>query len=226
VLILASSSVLADRMKPHEMMSKSFASFDVASRIPKSFGRWTEEPRASHVGANESDELAKEIYNQQVIRGYRDPQGRLVTLLVAYGANQSEKLQLHRPETCYVAAGFRITDTFNVNLKPTENSTPFPAHRLVAKRDSLSEPLTYWMRFGYDVSESLFERQALKLEYGLRGMIPDGVLVRVSTDNIGPRESFGLHDEFISDLMKAVDDETRTFLTGQPSKAFLLHGNS
>jgi hypothetical protein len=77
------------------------------------------------------------------------------------------------------------------------------------------------MRIGYDVSEGLLTRQRLKLEYGLRQLIPDGALVRTSTVGLSQTESFEAQDALIRALLAGVDPETRIFLAGDPSKAFL-----
>jgi hypothetical protein len=61
----------------------------------------------------------------------------------------------------------------------------------------------------------------LKLEYGLRGWIPDGALFRVSTIGIPAEESFKVQDKFIRDLLNSVDPETRAFMVGDPEKALL-----
>ena len=65
------------------------------------------------------------------------------------------------------------------------------------------------------------ERQRLKLEYGLRGLIPDGTLFRVSTIGVAEKESFPIEERFIRDLIAAVDPDTRAFIVGRPDKAFL-----
>ena len=77
------------------------------------------------------------------------------------------------------------------------------------------------MRIGYDNSNGNWARQALKLEYGLRGWIPDGALFRVSTVGIPAEESFKVQDKFIRDLLNSVDPETRAFMVGDPEKALL-----
>ncbi len=77
------------------------------------------------------------------------------------------------------------------------------------------------MRIGYDVTNSNWARNALKLEYGLRGWIPDGALFRVSTVGVSQDASFKLQDKFIRDLLNAVTPETREFMVGDPTKALL-----
>ena len=77
------------------------------------------------------------------------------------------------------------------------------------------------MRIGYDVTNSNWARNALKLEYGLRGWIPDGALFRVSTIGLPPDMSFKVQDKFIRDLLNAVPPDTRAFMVGDPAKALL-----
>ena len=62
------------------------------------------------------DGLEAEIYNQEVSRASCDKDGHVIMLMIAYGESQSDRLQLHHPEVCYTAQGFRVgrpvTSTF------------------------------------------------------------------------------------------------------------------
>ena len=142
-------------------------------------------------------------------------------LLVAYGESQSDRLQLHHPEVCYTAQGFRVSRAKSVKLDYSPSEPPLKLKRLVAQREDRIEPITYWMRIGYDNSNSNWTRQVLKLGYGLRGWVPDGALFRVSTIGISPEQSFKIQDKFIRDLMNAVDPRTRESMVGDPKKALL-----
>ena len=77
------------------------------------------------------------------------------------------------------------------------------------------------MRIGYDVTNSNWARNALKLEYGLRGWIPDGALFRVSTIGLPPGVSFKVQNKFIRDLLNDAPADTRKFMVGDPAKALL-----
>ena len=91
----------------------------------------------------------------------------------------------------------------------------------MASREDRLEPISYWMRIGYDVTNSNWARNALKLQYGLRGWIPDGALFRVSTVGMPEDMSFKVQEKFIRDLLNAVTPETRAFMVGDPTKALL-----
>ena len=60
----------------------------------------------------------------------------------------------------------------------------------------------------------IFDNQILRLKYGLKGLIPDGALVRVSTVGLPAEQSFALQDEFIRDLLSSITPEAQRFLIG------------
>ena len=55
------------------------------------------------------DQLALAVYSQLLTRVYYD--GKVpIWLLIAYSADQTGFLQVHRPEFCYTAAGYQLSD--------------------------------------------------------------------------------------------------------------------
>ena len=143
-------------------------------------------------------------------------------LMVAYGESQSDRLQLHHPEVCYTAQGFRVSRTSPFKLDYSPSAPPLKVTRLVAQREERIEPISYWMRIGYDNSNSNWARQALKLGYGLRGWVPDGALFRVSTIGIPAEQSFKIQDKFIRDLLNAVDPADAGIHGRRPQKGAAL----
>jgi EpsI family protein len=224
-IILACIAMLAAAgaayaIKPHRLMARSHEAFDIDAHIPHAFGDW-QPLRGMEAVRPPADGLEAEIYNQEVSRAFVDKEGHVVMLMIAYGESQSDRLQLHHPEVCYTAQGFRVTRPVTSKFAWSPSAAPIVLTRLVATREDRIEPISYWMRIGYDVTNSNLARNALKLEYGLRGWIPDGVLIRVSTLGVAPEASFKVQDQFIRDLLNTVPRDTRTFLVGDPAKALL-----
>src|SRR5216684_4386557 len=184
-------------------MARTSASLNLETVIPKQFGIWTLVPNISPVtpadpeGYVEPDPNSTRIYSQEVGRGYTDGQGNIVMLLVAYGPVQNYRLKAHRPEICYTANGFRISDKTETAINYRDGATPIKMTRLIAQRESRLEPLSYWMRIGNDISNGVVDNQLSRLKYGLRGIIPDGALVRISTIGLPLEASFKLQDQFI-----------------------------
>ena len=219
-IALLGSAVLAKVLEPRELMARTSASPGLESVIPKHFGTWTLVPEISPVtppdpeGYIQPDPNSEKIYSQEVSRGYTDGHGNIVMLLVAYGPVQNYRLKAHRPEICYTANGFRISDKTESIINYRDDKPPIKMTRLIAQRESRFEPISYWMRVGNDISNGVVDRQLVRLKYGLRGIIPDGALIRVSTIDLPKDASFKLQDQFIRDLLAAVPPNELKFFTG------------
>jgi EpsI family protein len=221
-IAILGSAVLAEVLAPRELMARTSASASLEQVIPKHFGTWTLVPEISPVtpadpeGYVEPDPYSGRIYSQEVGRGYTDGHGNIVMLLVAYGPVQNYRLKAHRPEMCYTAAGFRISDKTGAAVSYRDGATPIKMTRLIAERESRFEPISYWMRVGNDIANGVVDRQLIRLKYGLRGIIPDGALIRVSTIGLPREASFKLQDQFIRDLLAAIPPQELKFFTGTP----------
>jgi EpsI family protein len=214
-LILAAAG-LAQVMVPRELMARASEKFALQTVIPGQFGEWTQVPGIRLVEPIEPDALARQLYSQEMGRGYVDGEGHLVMLMVAYGPSQGDRLQLHRPEECYVAEGFRVSPA--LETKVSYGSGSLKLKRLSAQRAQRFEPISYWMRVGDDVATGVLDRQFIKLKYGLRGIIPDGTLVRVSTIGLPEAAAYVVQDRFIRDLLAAVAPENLKYLIGAQSQ--------
>jgi hypothetical protein len=70
------------------------------------------------------------------------------------------------------------------------------------------------MRVGNDISNGAIDHHLSRLKYGLRGMIPDGALIRISTIGLPREAAFKLQDQFIRDLLAAIPPQELKFFTG------------
>jgi EpsI family protein len=77
-----------------------------------------------------------------------------------------------------------------------------------------SEPLTYWTTVGEQAVLGGINKKLVELRYGLRGEVPDGLLFRVSSIELNPREAYVVHDQFVRDLLAGVSPEVRQRLSG------------
>jgi EpsI family protein len=158
------------------------------------------------------------IYNQLVSRTYINAQGERIMLAIAYGGDQSDGLRAHRPEVCYSAQGFSTRD-----LQDGQLALPgrhIPVRRLVATQGPRIEPITYWMTIGTQVARTGLETKLAQLRYSTRGLIPDGLLMRVSNISRDAPKSYHLHDAFMNGLVAAVAPQDRWRLVGgEPGSA-------
>lgn len=224
-IVLASTAIvlaaiLSQVMVPKRLMARTAASPSLEEIIPRQFGTWRFVPEISPIKPIDTDayfqpdERAAKVYSQEAARGYSDGQGNIVMLLVAYGPVQNYRLKAHRPEICYTANGFRVSGKTETTLQVGPGESPISVARLIAERESRVEPITYWMRVGNDISNGVIDNQLSRLKYGLKGIIPDGALIRISTIGLSEDAAFKLQDQFIRDLLHAIPAQELKFFVG------------
>lgn len=212
-LLLAVTSGLATVYKPKPLVASAAAMPDLERVVPVQFGDWQIDK--SIVPLAVAPDVARTldtIYDKTLSRTYVNRQGQRVMLSLAYGANQSRALQLHKPEVCYVAQGFRVTQLEKAQFEVGD--ARLPVMKMVAVQGGRIEPIVYWMRIGDDVARGWLEQNKVRLKYGLGGEIPDGLLFRVSNISSDVQGSYQLQQEFVSALLKAVAKDGRSVLIG------------
>src|SRR5271154_3709944 len=113
---MLAAMLLAVVMTPHKLMARTHDVFDIDKHLPTAFGDWKAVEGLNVIAPAPADSLEREVYNQEASRGFVDPDGNIVMLMVAYGESQSDRLQLHHPEVCYTAQGFRVSATSSGRL--------------------------------------------------------------------------------------------------------------
>ena len=108
-MAMLGAMLLAVVMTPHNLMARTHDVFNIDKHLPTKFGDWKPVEGLNVVAPPPADSLEAELYNQEASRGFVDPDGHVVMLMVAYGESQSDRLQLHHPEVCYTAQGFRVS---------------------------------------------------------------------------------------------------------------------
>jgi len=208
------SVALADHMKPDTLMSELRPHPKLEDLIPTEFAGWRLDPNTTTLVVDATlQRTLTEIYSETLSRTYVNAQGDRIMLSIAYGANQSRDLQLHRPEVCYSAQGFQVK---GISSKPftLPSSDVIQSKTLVAKNGPRIEPITYWMRVGDKVVTTGIDQMLTRYNYGLRGYIPDGLLVRVSNIDSDEAKSLDLHKKFITQLYESIKPENKTFIFG------------
>jgi EpsI family protein len=176
---------------------------DLEGLIPASFGEWRIDPDIAQVPPTPDVQASLDrIYRQLVARTYINDAGERMMLLVAYGGDQSDALKAHRQEGCYRAQGFEIRDLRHGSL--SAGGRDVPVTRFDAVRGARSEPVTYWFTMGDRVVLSRAERLRVQVAEGLRGRVPDGFLVRVSSISGDPARAYAAQESFLAAAMSAV----------------------
>ena len=150
------------------------------SMIPKKFGDWQLDETIEPIKVSPDVKANLDrIYNQTLSRTYVNNRGDQIMLSIAYGSDQSTSLQVHRPDACFTAQGFQISNMVS-DIVQTDLGQ-IPVMHMVATRGQRIEPITYWITVGDMAVRGWFEQKLAKVKYGLTGTVPSGILVRVSS---------------------------------------------
>ena len=179
--------------------------------LPEKLGKWTFVSTSGLVVPPE-DQLARALYSQLLTRVYADETGEPIMLLVAQSATQSGILQIHRPEFCYTAGGYDLSPS--APHKVALQGTTLPALSISATRDARTEQIVYWTRIGNHMPMSWPQQRMAVAMDNLRGLIPDAVMVRVSTYGTNQEATLAKIDDFIRTLMASVAPNIRRVFVG------------
>lgn len=214
--MLTLASVVAWALTPTKRMTLPPDASKLEQLVPEKFGGWTIDPTIRPVQVSPDVQAALDkTYSQTISRTYVNESGERVMLSVAYGGDQSRTMAVHRPEVCYAAQGFAIRSAMKTTV--ATSTQQIPAMHLVAELGQRTEPITYWIRIGDRTVRGNVEQGLARLALGLKGYVPDGILVRVSTIDRDSDRAFALQRQFIEDMMSAVPANQRATLVGTAS---------
>ena len=214
-LLMLLCALLAWSLTPRRKLVDVQGRLQLEQMMPKAFGDWTE-VAVSHttvINPQQAEQLSR-IYNQTLSRVYANSQGQRVMLSLAYGEDQRDGMQLHYPEVCYPAQGFRLLAQEKATLQL--GGVSLPIKRLSTQLGaSRRESVTYWTLVGDQPFSGGIAKKLTEMRYGLRGVVPDGLLFRVSSIEANPAEGYAVHQRFAEGLFAALPATERARLMGQ-----------
>lgn len=172
----------------------------IPNRMP-GFREYTGGPMIAPVTPNS---LADRLYSATVMRTFL-PQSENrppVMLLAAYGGEQSDLLQLHRPEACYPAVGAAIVDHRPGVVRLGTGTVP--ATYLAAQIGDYVEDIVYFTRLGEALPRSAGEQRNDRLRQAMQGVVGDGILVRASSVRAFGRPEWPYLASFLTNLLLTV----------------------
>lgn len=184
----------------------------LATIVPQQIGAWSFDSGSGLV-LPPPDQLAQLLYDQQVARTYLAPDKLPVMLLMAYGSSQGGMLQIHRPEVCYPAAGFRLSATREENWAWAPGHS-IPVRRFAAHSDTRTEHVLYWTRIGNELPVNWVGQRIAVMRNSLMGVIPDGLLVRVSAVSEDAAQAQEMVESFARTMLADVGKAGRRRLIG------------
>lgn len=207
------ASIVAGVMRPSISLADEFPPIDLEAMVPREFGDWRELRNTSTQLVNPQQRKQLElIYSQTLSRVYTNASGYRIMLSIAYGRDQKDTSQLHRPDLCYPAQGFQILGARDVVLALPGNE--LAARLLDTRMGERVEPLTYWTVVGEHVTTTGLDKKLAEMRYGLQGRIADGMIVRVSSIDRDSTQAYAQQAHFAIDLVAAIAPEHRSRFAG------------
>lgn len=199
----------AAAIKPTRRAAEIYVPIELEQQLPKQFADWKIDTSIVPILPDPGVQAnLDKLYTQTLARTYINSQGKRVMLSIAYGADQgSDATQAHRPEFCYTAQGFTVRPIGQTRL--SFGGQEIVASRLIGRMGARFEPITYWMTLNDKVVLPGLSRKLAQIRIGLGGLIPDGMLVRVSTVGLSEAESFTAQADFLSSLYASMPEQAR-----------------
>lgn len=217
-LSMGATAALAVWARPSRTVADARGREPLEGLFPVAAGAWRLDPHASGVVRPATEQgRVYGIYDQVLERVYVHADGRRVMLSVAYGAEQSVGLQMHRPEVCYPSGGFKVRDLRHTTMPVA--GQPVPVTRLTASMPGRPEPITYWSILGDVAQTDAVAFRWRQITSGLRGQILDGMLVRVSSIDDDDARAFRTHADFADALARAMTPAHRLRVIGNAPMA-------
>ncbi len=212
-LAMAATAALAHWATPTTHLSDVLGKPDLEKIFPAEFADWRVDVRAAMIlPSPQTQALLASIYNQTLTRTYINAVGERIMLSVAYGGDQSDATRAHLPEVCYPAQGFQITSNTRSELVLADRAVS--TRLLMSKLGLRNEPITYWLVVGDRVTVSRTDQKLAQFRLGLKGLIPDGLLVRVSSIDENMTRGYAVQAKFLTQLAQAMPEISRDRVFG------------
>ena len=213
-LVMCAGSALALVARPTAKIADRGPKIVLETLIPAQFADWRVDTSMPVVlPSPDTQAVIDRIYNQTLARTYVNNEGQRIMLSVAYGGDQSDNMAVHKPEVCYPAQGFEVLSSNDGELQLAGRKVP--VRHLLTRLGARVEPITYWITVGDRVpGVSGIRQKIVQLGYGLRGAIPDGMLVRVSSIDRQTAAAYELQARFLEQLSDALPEDARNRVVG------------
>lgn len=205
-LLLATAAFTGHAIKPTRHIADSLPKMDLEAAFPRSLGAWRIDVNVpAAIVSPDVEAMLNKLYAQTLSRVYVNDKGQRIMLSVAYGGDQSDATRAHRPDVCYPAQGFQIQSARDGEVYLDKGL--LPVRQMVAKQGSRVEPVTFWFAVGEEIAVSGQQQKLAQLRYGMRGLIPDGMLVRVSSIDNDVEAAYALQSDFVKQLSVAASKD-------------------
>lgn len=211
LLICIASFCAAYKLTPRQLLADK-SPINLETMIPEQVSGWHVVKKLDDqiISSPELDAKVSAIYSQLLNRTYVSSDGYQIMLSVAYTKNQSDNSgqQSHKPEICYPAQGFEILHRQQTVLR----KNLLPVIQLETQNQQRHELVSYFTTIGNLVVSSNMETKIAQMKYSIDGVIPDGLIFRVSSVDRDSVRAYKKQEEFIDGLFASASEEATRIL--------------
>lgn len=214
-ILMVVTSVFANMAKPTRLMSEIYPREKLANEIPLLFSRWEkQQTNIAEVVDPTQQAVLKYLYTETLSASYINANKGLVMLSIAYGKDQRDGNDVHQPDLCYPAQGFTVIEQRELPLVLDANRSIVVKYMKTQKGQRI-EPLIYWTTLGDAVYRGKLQKKIIDFKYSRDNLIPDGMIVRVSTIEEDSAIAMASITDFVTDWYASMPEQQRKRYFGE-----------
>lgn len=179
--------------------------------VPDALGPW-HILSSSGVLLPPPDALRDRLYDNLVTRVYGAPNMPPILVLLAYNNTQDGVVQVHRPEVCYSVGDFQLSETTPITINIGTES--IPAKFFTATGPNRIEQVEYFTRMGKAFPRSWAQQRLAVMRANIEGIIPDGMMMRVSVLGMNAAQARPILAVFIESMIRKSNPSLQRLLLG------------
>jgi EpsI family protein len=217
-VLMSTTSLFAYSARPTRLLADVSPRAALAEELPKEFKRWRKLPaRVAVVSDPTRQAVLNYLYSETLAANYVDANDRLAMLSIAYGKDQSDGHDVHKPDLCYPAQGFRVIDERDL-LLPLDERRGIVVRYMTTQNGERVEPLIFWTTVGDFQYRNKLEKKLIGIRYSAANLIPDGMVLRVSTLERDPEVALAVLTDFVQDWYEAMPEQRRSRYFGDANQ--------
>ena len=162
----------------------------------------------------DSDVLSQLHFSDYTIIDYVNPDGKLISLYVAYWQSQRKGESIHSPETCLPASGWLFTKAGLISFPVPERENGLTVNRVVFEKVDEKQVAYYWFPLRGRILHNIWQLKFFNFWDALTMKRSDGALVRIITP-LSKNENAEIADKRLQQFTHQISPTLRDFLPGR-----------
>lgn len=158
--------------------------------------------------------LAGLYFSDYTIIDYVNPDGKLISLYVAYWQSQSKGESIHSPETCLPASGWVFTKAGLISFPVPEHEKGLAVNRVIFEKVDEKQVAYYWFPLRGRILHNLWQLKFFNFWDALTMQRTDGALVRIITP-LSKNEDAEMADKRLQQFTSLIFPVFKNFLPGR-----------